>query len=54
MDWISELFRWFVDFVLHMDQHLDAIVRSMGMWSYALLFVVIFIETGVEIGRAHV
>ncbi len=49
MDWISELFRWFVDFVLHMDQHLDAIVRSMGMWSYALLFVVVFIETGVVV-----
>ena len=49
MDWLTDLFHWFVDFVLHMDKHLDAIVRSMGLWSYALLFAVVFIETGVVV-----
>ncbi len=49
MDWISEVFHWFIDFVLHMDEHLSTIVSSMGGWSYAILFAVIFIETGVVI-----
>ena len=49
MSFIVTLVNWFVDFVLHMDKHLDLIVRSMGVWSYAILFVVIFIETGVVV-----
>jgi membrane-associated protein len=49
MQVITDLIAWFVDFVLHMDKHLDLIVRSMGMWSYAILFIVIFVETGVVI-----
>ena len=49
MQVITSLISWFVDFVLHMDTHLDQIVRSMGMWSYAVLFVVIFIETGLVV-----
>lgn len=49
MDFLSTIFHWFVDFVLHMDEHLATIVTNMGAWSYGLLFVVIFIETGVVI-----
>ena len=49
MDWLTNVFNWFIDFVLHMDEHLASIVTDMGMWSYALLFLVIFIETGVVI-----
>lgn len=49
MGFIITLFKEFVDFVLHMDKHLVSIVGSMGLWSYALLFAVIFIETGVVI-----
>ncbi|MBP7691197.1 MAG: DedA family protein [Anaerolineales bacterium] len=49
MEAITGLIAWFVDFILHMDTHLDVIVRSMGVWSYALLFLVIFVETGVVI-----
>lgn len=49
MDVLTDLMTWFVDFVLHMDTHLDLIVRSMGAWSYGLLFAVIFVETGVVI-----
>jgi membrane-associated protein len=44
-----EIVNWFIEFVLHMDKQLDLIVKSMGLWSYALLFVVIFIETGIVI-----
>ena len=49
MDFLSTIFHWFVDFVLHMDEHLASIVTSMGAWSYGLLFAVIFIETGVVV-----
>ena len=37
------------DFVLHVDRYLEAFVSSYGLWVYALLFVVIFVETGVVI-----
>ena len=40
---------WFIDFVLHMDKHLPQIVNDIGIWIYLLLFVIIFIETGVVI-----
>jgi membrane-associated protein len=45
MDWINQI----VDFILHLDKYLDAIVLSMGLWSYVILFAVIFIETGLVI-----
>ena len=38
-----------IDFVLHVDVHLATFVRSYGAWVYALLFVIIFIETGVVV-----
>lgn len=38
-----------VDFVLHIDQHLAFFVHDHGVWAYALLFAVIFIETGVVV-----
>lgn len=44
-----EIISWFIDFVLHMDEHLPELVRSLGGWTYAALFAVIFIETGVVI-----
>lgn len=49
MDFLLELFRWFVDFVLHMDRHLPQIVNDIGIWVYAALFLVIFIETGLVV-----
>jgi membrane-associated protein len=41
-----ELFNLFIDIVLHLDKHLEALVLSYGLWIYAILFVVIFSETG--------
>jgi membrane-associated protein len=38
-----------VDFVLHIDQHLALFVSTHGVWAYALLFAVIFVETGVVV-----
>ena len=38
-----------VDFALHVDRHLEAFVRTYDMWVYALLFAIIFVETGVVV-----
>ncbi|KQV49255.1 hypothetical protein ASC95_16670 [Pelomonas sp. Root1217] len=38
-----------IDFVLHVDQHLANFVASYGAWVYALLFLIIFVETGVVV-----
>lgn len=41
--------RQVLDLVLHFDRHLDAIVGTYGGWTYALLFVIIFCETGLVV-----
>ena len=38
-----------IDFILHVDVHLMSFVQSYGAWVYALLFAIIFIETGVVV-----
>jgi membrane-associated protein len=38
-----------VDFVLHVDRHLSDFVLAYGAWVYALLFLVIFVETGLVV-----
>ncbi|MBP9904387.1 MAG: VTT domain-containing protein [Rhodoferax sp.] len=38
-----------LDFVLHVDKHLEVFVQSYGAWVYALLFLIIFVETGVVV-----
>lgn len=38
-----------IDFILHIDKHLEVFVTSHGAWVYALLFVIIFVETGVVV-----
>lgn len=38
-----------IDFILHIDSHIIQIVNTFGNWSYILLFLVIFIETGAVI-----
>lgn len=44
-----ELITFALDFVLHVDKYLEAFVRGYGLWVYALLFLVIFVETGVVV-----
>jgi membrane-associated protein len=36
----------FIDIVLHLDQHLVLLVESYGVWVYAILFAIVFMETG--------
>jgi membrane-associated protein len=44
-----ELVTYLIDFILHVDKHLEAFVASYGLWVYALLFLIIFVETGVVV-----
>jgi membrane-associated protein len=45
MQIVSEL----VDFILHLDVHLNAIIQNFGIWTYLILFLIIFLETGVVV-----
>lgn len=38
-----------IDFILHVDKYLEVFVRDYGTWVYALLFAIIFVETGVVV-----
>jgi membrane-associated protein len=38
-----------LDFVLHVDRYLGAFVADYGPWVYALLFLIVFVETGVVV-----
>ena len=38
-----------IDFIIHIDKHLEAFVTTYGMWVYALLFLIVFVETGVVV-----
>ncbi|MBP7667132.1 MAG: DedA family protein [Burkholderiaceae bacterium] len=38
-----------VDFILHVDRHLKEFVDAYGGWVYALLFLIIFVETGLVV-----
>lgn len=44
-----ELFTYLLDFILHVDKHLESFVTSYGTWVYALLFAIVFVETGVVV-----
>jgi membrane-associated protein len=44
-----ELIAFLIDFILHVDKHLQSFVTDHGTWVYALLFAIIFIETGVVV-----
>ncbi|KAA3436164.1 DedA family protein [Rufibacter hautae] len=44
-----ELLRQFIDLFLHLDQHLSQIISDYGTWTYAILFLIIFVETGVVV-----
>jgi len=41
-----EIIRTVVDFILHIDIHLSQIIRSYGLAAYIILFIIIFVETG--------
>jgi membrane-associated protein len=44
-----DLITFLIDLFLHLDEYLDTIITQYGAWTYGILFVVIFIETGVVV-----
>jgi len=44
-----DLVHWFVDFFLHLDRHLAEVIQAYGTWTYALLFTIVFLETGLVV-----
>lgn len=44
-----DLLKKILDFVLHIDAHLAEIIHNYGLWTYGLLFLIIFAETGLVI-----
>lgn len=44
-----EIISFLIDFILHVDKHLEAFVIAYGPWVYALLFLIVFVETGLVV-----
>ena len=44
-----EAITFLLDFILHVDKHIEAFVLAYGVWVYALLFLIVFVETGVVV-----
>ena len=41
-----QLIRFLIDLILHLDKYLDSIIQRFEVWTYLILFFVIFMETG--------
>jgi len=44
-----DIIPFLIDFILHVDKHLQSFVASYGAWVYALLFLIVFVETGLVV-----
>lgn len=44
-----EYIRSLIDFILHIDRHLDTMIQTFGPWMYVILFLIIFAETGLVV-----
>jgi membrane-associated protein len=44
-----DLIASFLDLVVHLDQHLRALAQNYGNWIYAVLFLIVFLETGLVV-----
>lgn len=44
-----ELIWSLIDFILHIDRHLSGIIQNYGTWTYLILFLIIFCETGLVV-----
>ena len=45
MEFFSSLF----DLILHLDRHLASLIESYGLWTYLILFLIVFAETGLVV-----
>jgi membrane-associated protein len=46
---VIELIKKLIDLVVHLDAHLSELIRTCGLWTYLILFAVIFCETGLVV-----
>ncbi|MBV5291031.1 MAG: DedA family protein [Curvibacter lanceolatus] len=44
-----EIIASLIDFIVHVDKHLEFFVQNYGLWVYALLFAIVFVETGLVV-----
>jgi membrane-associated protein len=44
-----QILKGLLDFVLHLDKHLSPIIHEYGAWTYLLLFLIVFCETGLVV-----
>lgn len=44
-----ELLTGFIDLFMHLDKHLNTVIQTYGMWTYLILFLIIFCETGLVV-----
>ncbi|NCW40644.1 MAG: hypothetical protein EBV79_10525, partial [Betaproteobacteria bacterium] len=44
-----ELLALLIDFILHIDRYIESFVQQYGVWVYGLLFLIVFVETGLVI-----
>ena len=44
-----DLIHFLIDFILHIDVHLAELVAEYGIWVYAILFLILFCETGLVV-----
>jgi membrane-associated protein len=46
---MMDLLMMVIDFILHIDSHLQTLVANYGAWIYAILFLIVFCETGLVV-----
>ena len=44
-----DLIKTFFDIFMHLDKHLGSVIQTYGIWTYLILFLIIFCETGLVI-----
>jgi len=44
-----EIITYLIDLFLHLDEHLNVVIQNYGTWTYAFLFLIIFLETGLVV-----
>ncbi|MGD0917487.1 MAG: DedA family protein [Thermodesulfobacteriota bacterium] len=44
-----DIIKFFIEILLNLDKHLDLIIRNYGIWTYAIFFLIIFLETGLVV-----
>lgn len=44
-----DIIRLLIDFVLHLDEYLNVLIANYGSWTYGILFLVVFMETGLVV-----